>query len=222
MIVERKLIKIKEGLVRFATLAESMLGKSIKGLKEKDKFLLTDVIEVDELRANEFEIELEEQCVAMIAQHQPAGKILRTILMISKITSTLERVGDHAVNICGHSLYLIERPQVKPLIDIPRMAETVMGMLDDSIHSFVEEDAALAKDVCERDSIVDGLRDQIIRELITFMTSDPTTIERSLHLIRIANNMERVADLSTNISEDVIYMVEGRVIKHHVDDENQE
>jgi phosphate transport system protein len=140
--------------------------------------------------------------------------------MIMKMGNDLERMGDHAVNIAESALYLIDRPAVKPLIDIPRMSELTIGMLKDSISAFINEDASLAKSVCERDGLVDSLRDQVLRELVTFMLSDSKTIERSLHLTRISGNLERVADLSTNICEDVIFMVKGQVIKHHrADDE---
>jgi phosphate transport system protein len=192
-----------------------MIEKSIRGLIIKDKVLLNEVVEKDEHRANTLEIELGGVCTNLIAQYQPAAKDLRTILMALMINNDLERLGDHAVNIAKSSLFLIEIPQVKPLIDIPRMAEEAIAMLKDSIDSFIHEDAKLVKNVCERDNIVDTLRDQILRELITYMTSDPTTIERSLHLIRISSNLERIADLSTNICEDVIFMVEGKIIKHH-------
>ena len=131
------------------------------------------------------------------------------------MNNDLERMGDEAVNIAESSLFLIERPPVKPLIDIPRMAQEAMGMLRDSLSSLIREDTALASSVCQRDDVVDSLRDQILRELITYMASDPSTIERSLHLLRISRSLERIADLSTNICEDVIYMVEGKVIKHH-------
>jgi phosphate transport system protein len=157
--------------------------------------------------------------VTIIAQHQPTGKALRTILMILHINSTLERIGDHAVTISESGLFLIDQPLVKPLIDIPRMADVVKSMISDSINSFINEDADLARRVCERDTIVDGLRTQIMRELITFMTSDPSTIERALQLMKISSNLERIADLTTNICEDVIYMVKGKVIKHHKDEQ---
>ena len=111
-------------------------------------------------------------------------------------------------------MFLINKPEVKPLIDIPKMAEETRRMVRDSLHSFMEENTQLAKTVCERDDIVDRLRDDILSELISFMASDPITIERSNHLIRISRSLERIADLSTNISEDVIYMVEGQTIKH--------
>jgi phosphate transport system protein len=135
--------------------------------------------------------------------------------MALHINSTLERIGDHAVTIAESALFLIEHPQLKQLIDLPRMGEVVNAMISDSITSFINEDAVLAKSVCERDGIVDGLRDQILRELITFMISDTSYIERSLQLMKISSNLERIADLATNICEDVIYMVKGEVIKHH-------
>jgi phosphate transport system protein len=218
MLEETKLINLKKTLMEFATLVESMVDQSITGLKVKKPDLLHDVIQLDEPRANTYEIELDEKSVFIIAQHQPTGKALRTIIMILHINSTLERIGDHAVTIAESGLFLIEKPPVKSLIDIPRMADVVKTMIADSITSFINEDAELARSVCERDNIVDGLRTQIIRELITFMTSDPSTIERALHLMKIASNLERIADLTTNICEDVIYMVKGQVIKHHKDE----
>jgi phosphate transport system protein len=218
MLEETKLTNLKKTLMEFATLVESMVDHSINGLMLKKEDLLSDVIGLDESRANSYEIELDERCVTIIAQHQPTGKALRTILMILHINSTLERIGDHAVTISESGLFLIDQPLVKPLIDIPRMADVVKSMISDSINSFINEDADLARRVCERDTIVDGLRTQIMRELITFMTSDPSTIERALQLMKISSNLERIADLTTNICEDVIYMVKGKVIKHHIDE----
>ena len=194
-----------------------MVDKSVTGLKERNTDQLKDVIERDEPRANDFETDLDERCVSIIAQHQPAGKSLRTILMVIHINSTLERIGDHAVTIAESGMFLADQPPVKQLIDIPHMAEVVKTMIADSITSFINEDATLAKSVCERDDIVDGLRNQILRELVTYMTADPATIERSLQLMKISSNLERIADLATNICEDVIYMVKGKVIKHHKD-----
>jgi len=217
MLEETKLIQVKKELMEFATLVESMVDKSVTGLKERNTEHLRDVIERDEPRANDFETDLDERCVSIIAQHQPAGKSLRTILMVIHINSTLERIGDHAVTIAESGMFLADQPPVKQLIDIPHMAEVVKTMIADSITSFINEDATLAKSVCERDDIVDGLRNQILRELITYMSADPATIERSLQLMKIGSNLERIADLATNICEDVIYMVKGKVIKHHKD-----
>ena len=217
MLEETKLIQVKKEIMEFATLVESMVDKSVTGLKERNTDQLKDVIERDEPRANDFETDLDERCVSIIAQHQPAGKSLRTILMVIHINSTLERIGDHAVTIAESGMFLADQPPVKQLIDIPHMAEVVKTMIADSITSFINEDATLAKSVCERDDIVDGLRNQILRELVTYMTADPATIERSLQLMKISSNLERIADLATNICEDVIYMVKGKVIKHHKD-----
>ncbi|HOW99219.1 MAG TPA: phosphate signaling complex protein PhoU [Deltaproteobacteria bacterium] len=215
MLEEAKINRIKKELLEYATIVEGMIGKGIEGLTRNDEAMLEDVILTDEPRVNDFEIRLDEMCIAVVAQHQPAGKPLRTVFMMSSINGNLERMADHAVTICESGLFLISKPPVKKLIDIPRMGDVVKAMITDGIESFVNEDADLAMSVCERDSIVDGLRDQIMRELITFMTSDPATIERSLHLMKIAANLERVADLTTNICEDVIYMVKGKNIKHH-------
>jgi len=214
--LEEKTNELKKDLVEFATLVEHMIEKSIRGLLEKKSDLLVEVIEEDEPKANGMEIEIDELCTTLIAQFEPKAKGLRIILMGGKMCKDLERMGDHAVNIAESGLFLIERPPVKPLIDIPRMAEIVIKMVKDSINAFINEDTQLAQNVCERDNMVDDLKDQIIRELITYMTSEPATIERSLHLLRIAGNLERIADLSTNICEDIIFMTKGKVIKHHV------
>lgn len=215
MLEEAKMNRIKKEFLEYATVVEGMLDKSIDGLTKNDESILKDVIVNDEPKVNDYEIRLDEMCIAVVAQHQLAGKALRTVFMMANINSNLERMGDHAVTICESGLFLVAKPPVKPLIDIPRMGEVVKSMIGDSIKSFIHEDAALAQAVCERDDIVDGLRDQIMRELVTFMSSDPSTIERALHLMKIAGNLERVADLTTNICEDVIYMVMGKVIKHH-------
>ncbi len=215
--LDEKLNELKKKLVEEASLAENMVKKSIQGLIEKNKETLEKVIKEYEPKINELEIEIDEFCTNLIALYQPEAGDLRTILMILKMNNDLERIGDLAVNISESALFLIERPLVKPLIDIPRMAEESINMLKNAVDSFINKDANLAKSVCEKDTVVDNLRDQILRELITYMSSDPSTTERSIHLIRISRSLERIADLSTNICEDVIFMVEGKVIKHHKD-----
>ena len=127
-------------------------------------------------------------------------------------------MGDLAVNIAERTIELLKLPLLKPLIDLPRMAEIVQGMLRDSLNAFVNRDAGLAKGVCEDDDKVDNLNDQIFRELLTYMLQDPKSIERAVDLILVGRNLERVADLTTNICEDVVYMVEGRTIKHHIEE----
>lgn len=212
--LDERLDEVKGKLLKSASLVERMIEKSVRGLTRRDEGLLLDVIKQDEPGENELEVEIDEACIQLIARYQPQARDLRTIMMISRMNNDLERMGDEAVNISEGALFLIKRPEVKPLIDIPKMAKEARKMVRDSLKSFMEEDTQLAKDVCQRDDIVDGLRDDVLRELITFMASDPTTIERSNHLIRISRSLERIADLSTNICEDVIYMVEGKTIRH--------
>lgn len=212
----KRLDELRKQLMESAMLVESMVEKSIKGLAERERPLLAEVLGQDEPRENQLEIQIEELCIELIALYQPAAKDLRRLVTTLKMNNDLERMGDEAVNISESSMYLIEQPPVKPLIDIPRMAEESVRMVKDSLRAFIEEDISLAKQVCERDDVVDNLGSQILRELITYMAADSKTIERSLHLLRIARSLERIADLSTNICEDVIYMVKGRTIKHHM------
>jgi phosphate transport system protein len=217
--IEEKLVELKKELIDYAMLVETMVSRSVQGLLKRDRMALLNIIEKNEPKANAYEIEMDELCTNLVAQYQPKAKNLRMILMVLKMSNDLERMGDHAVNITESALYLIERPQVKPLEDIPKMGELTSVMLQNGINSFINEDAALAKSVCEMDDSVDALKDKIFQELTAIMSSDPSTIERALHLLRISGNLERIADLSTNICEDVMYLVEGRVIKHHAGDE---
>jgi phosphate transport system protein len=214
--LEEKIIALRRELIEYATHVEGMIEESVQGLLHRDSNKLTQIIERYEPQANDCEITIEELSISLIAKYEPKAKDLRTILMVLKINNDLERAADHAVNISESGLFLINRPPVKPLLDIPRMAEEARNMLKDSIDAFIKEDPVLAQQVCERDAIVDGLERQILRELVTFMVSDASTIERAIHLNAISRNLERIADLSTNISEDVIFMVEGRNIKHHI------
>jgi len=217
MLEEEKIISLKRGLIEYATLVESMIDKSIKGLVNKDREFLIEVMEKDEPKTNDFEVKLDELGTVIIAQYQPKGKSLRTVLMILKINNDLERMGDHAANIAESGLSLIEVPAIKTIAEILGMAEITGSMLKDSIDSFVKEDILLAREVCERDNIVDELRNRIRKEIVGAMCLDISAVETSLNVMRIARNLERIADLSTNVSEDVIFMVEGKVIKHKID-----
>ena len=216
--IKGRLEELKEQLTESASLVEAMIEKSARGLIERKKEFLLEVIEKDEERENRIELEIDEACIQMIARYQPKAGDLRVVMMIARMNNDFERIADEAVNIAEASLFLIERAAVKPLIDIPRMAQEAMGMMRDSLAAFMTEDTGLARDVCRRDDIVDGLRDQVLRELITFMASDPAVIERSIQLIRISRSLERIADLSTNICEDVVYMVNGQSIRHYKED----
>jgi phosphate transport system protein len=216
MIQEEKLADLKKELIEFATLVERMIEKSVEGLVKRETDKLFEVLHKDEPAANIKDIKLDELCTMLLAQYQPMARDLRTILMVLKMSNDLERMGDHAVNISQSSLYLLENPTVKALIDIPEMKYTAVQMVADSITAFINEDPRLAEDVCARDTVIDNLRDKVYRELVEIMSADPTTIKRSLHLMRISRNLERIADLSTNMCEDIIFMVEGKMIKHHL------
>jgi len=215
VMITEKLHELSKKVIEQASTVEKMIKDSIDSLINRDREKAIKVIEIYEPRVNDMEIEIDEMVTNLIALYQPEAKHLRTILMILKMNNDLERIGDLAVNIAESSLFLMEKPPVKPLVDLPRMAEETMLMLRNSISAFINEDTELAIKVCKHDDIVDALRDQIYRELITYMMSDPSTIERALHLMRISRNLERIADLATNICEDAIYTAEGKVIKHH-------
>ena len=206
--------KLKKMLFEMATSVEEMIAKSIKALEENNMILAEDVIKSDQ-KVNEMEIEIDNQCIRILALLHPEAEDLRSVTMIMKINNDLERIGDHAVNIAEKAIYLADKPPVKPLIDIPKMAKKSIEMLQESLDSFVNKDAELAVLVCKKDDEVDALEPQIVRELVTYMISDPQTIDRSLALILIARALERVADLATNIAEDTYYIASGKILKHH-------
>lgn len=201
-------------LFEMATSVEEMIAKSIKALKDRNMIMAEEVIKSD-TKINEMEIDIDNQCIRILALYHPEAEDLRTVSMIMKINNDLERIGDHAVNIAEKTIYLADKPPVKPLIDIPRMADKAIQMLQESLDAFVNKDAELAIEVCKRDDEVDSLEPQIVRELVTYMIGDPQTIDRSLNLILIAREIERVADLATNIAEDTYYIVSGKSLKHH-------
>jgi len=211
---EDKINFLKSKIIEMGNLAVHMLEKSINGLIQKDKNILLELIEVDEPKMNELEVEIDELCINFIARYQPEASILRNLAMALKMNNDLERIGDMAVNIAQSALFLIERPQLKPLIDIPLMAKETIQMIKDGIEAFINLDSELAVSICQRDDLIDSYRDQILRELITYMISDPSSIERAIHLERISRNIERIADLATNIGENVFYIVKGKLIKH--------
>lgn len=212
--LEEEISKLKKMLFEMATSVEEMIAKSIKALKDRNMIMAEEVIKSD-AKINEMEIEIDNQCIKILALYHPEAEDLRTVSMIMKINNDLERIGDHAVNIAEKTIYLADKLPVKPLIDIPRMADKAIRMLQESLDAFVNKDAQLAIDVCKRDDEVDALEPQIVRELVTYMIADPQTIDRSLTIILIAREIERVADLATNIAEDTYYIVSGKSLKHH-------
>jgi phosphate transport system protein len=206
---------LKDKLVAYARLVTEMIVRSRTALAERQPGLLSVVIEEDEPHANTFEMDLEEECTSLIAQHQPMARELRTLLMVLRITNDLERTGDHAVNIAESAGHLL-RGTLPPSFDsLLQMFDETIAMVECAIRSFVEADASLGQQVCASDETVDNLATAILERTSATMSGDPAGVGPSLAVLKIAGNLERIADLATNIGEDVIYMAEGRVIKHH-------
>ena len=210
---DRELSELKKLLIHMAAIAETMIDRAVRELVNRDETLASSIPGWEQ-DVNRIQIEIDEMVQALIATHQPVATDLRFLLAATKINSELERIGDLVVNITQSAAILLSQPELKPLIDIPRMAELAGKMVRDSLHAFVKGDVLLAQAVIARDDEVDGYKEQIIRELLTYMLADPRTIERALALILIARHLERIADHATNIAEDVIYVVQGRDVRH--------
>jgi phosphate transport system protein len=194
-------------------LVEDQIQKAVSSLVERDSALAETIIERDH-EVNRLDVEIDDLCIQLLALHQPAARDLRFITTALKITTDLERIGDMAVNICERALELNEEPQLKPYIDIPRMARTSERMIRESLDAFVREDTDLALKVCKDDQEVDDLNSQIFRETISFMIEDPHTINRAMKISSISKYLERIADHATNIAEMVVFMVKGKSIRH--------
>jgi phosphate transport system protein len=214
---DEELTELKEKLLEMASRAEEQIGLAVRSLKDRERDMACQVLDREEA-INRLDIEIDAMVMRMLALRQPMAADLRFITSAMKISSDLERIGDLAVNIAERTLELLKFPQLKPLIDIPRMAETAQGMVRDALNAFISGDADLARDVCQRDDQVDQLNGQIFRELLTFMMEDPQTIPRAVDLLLVGRHLERIADHATNIGEDVIYMVKGKTIKHHIEE----
>ena len=211
-----QLQQLKESLSQMAAAVETSIAKAIDALVERDSQLADEVIRMDE-EINNFEIHIDDQSLKLLATQQPVATDLRFITSAMKINNDLERIGDHAVNIAERAKILNEQEQLKPLIDLPRMAVIAQSMVKDSLDSFIRGDEASARAVCKRDDEVDNLDGQLFRELVTYMIEDSGTISRALNLILISKNLERIADLATNIAEEVIFIYKAKTIKHHLD-----
>jgi phosphate transport system protein len=204
---------LKQTLLAMGGLVEDQIRRAMRALLERDDVIAQDVIDRDR-QVNTYDVEVDEQCVNLLALHQPAAGDLRFITTAMKIVTDLERIGDQAVNIGQRALELNQEPQLKPYIDLPRMAERAQRMVKESLDAFVARDTELARRVCAEDSEVDALKEQIFRELLTFMMGDARTIPRAIRLILISRFLERVADHATNIAEMVIYMVDSKMVRH--------
>jgi phosphate transport system protein len=210
---EDQLQELKGRLVTMGTDAESMIERAVKSLLERDAGRLPDVFKT-EAEVNQLHIEVDERVINLIALHHPVAADLRLAVMCTKIGGELERIGDQAVNICQNTTELLRYPPLRPLIDIPLMAEIARRMLREALDAFVRQDAVLAQKVLNTDDEVDAFKNQIFRELLTYMMADPGTIPRALALILISRNLERVGDHATNIAEEVIYAAQGRDVRH--------
>ena len=210
---EEELKKLREEILYMGGLVEDQIQKAVKSLVDRDSDLARVIIERDH-EANRLDVEIDERCIKLLALHQPAGRDLRFITTGLKITTDLERIGDMAVNICERALELNEEAQLKPYIDIPRMARISQRMIRESLDAFVREDTELALKVCKDDDEVDQLNAQIFRETLTFMLENAQTISRATKISSVSKYLERIADHATNIAEMVIFMVKGKSIRH--------
>ncbi len=213
-----ELENLKDMLLKMASHVERSIKDSVRALTERDSALAEKVIRNDRI-VNTYDVKIDEECIRLLALKQPMGKDLRFITTAMKITTDLERIADNAVNIAERAIELNEEPLLKPYIDIPRMREVAQGMVRDSIDAFVNEDKRLAMDVIMRDDEVDDLNDMVLKELMFIMTQDPSTVSRAMKISYVSKYLERIADHATNVAEMVIYMVEGRIVRHMVPNE---
>ena len=211
--IDQELADLRSQILRMGALVESQIEGSIKALVDRDADLASRIIERDTL-VNTMDVEIDENCMRLLALQAPAASDLRFVTTAMKISTELERMSDLSENISARVIELNEEPQLKPYIDIPRMANWTMTMVRESLDAFVRSDAALARKVCADDDFVDDLQHQLFRELLTFMIENPATITRAIRLTFVGKSLERIADHATNISELVIYMAEGKIIRH--------
>ncbi|PYQ53472.1 MAG: phosphate transport system regulatory protein PhoU [Acidobacteria bacterium] len=211
---ETDLQALKNRLLNMGAMVEERVHGAIQALMERNLEAAEAIAKSDE-EVNALQIEIDDRCLKLLALQQPMASDLRLITSAMKINADLERIGDQAVNIAENAMKMLSAPPLKPLIDLPRMAEMAERMTRDSLDSFVRRDPALAREVLGQDDEVDRLKDTIFRVLLTYMMADPGTIERALALILISRNLERIADHATNIAEDVIFLVEARDVRHH-------
>jgi phosphate transport system protein len=210
---DQELVQAKDLLLRMSALAEQAVALALKGLVQRDDTLAQQVHDGDN-QLDVLQKEIDERCVELIALRQPKARDLRLLIVTMKIAAELERVGDQAVNIAHRTMELNREPQLKPFIDIPHIADLARGMIHDALDAFVYAKPDLATQIIRRDDEVDRIETQLHRELTSFMLEDPHTITRAMSLMGVAHNLERVADHATNICEEIVYLYEGRDIRH--------
>ena len=217
---EKDLDELKERLLWMGSLAERSVHQAVHAVLQSDEQLAQRVLE-EENAINELQIEIDDRVVHLLALHQLMAVDLRLVLAVSRINNDLERIGDQAVNIAESAQRILRHPRVKPYVDLPKMSELVEEMVRDALNAVVRRDVDLAQKVLASDDQVDNLRDQIFRELLTYMLQDPATIEPALDLILISRHLERIGDHATNIAEDVIFIVSAKDVRHHSTDQGR-
>jgi phosphate transport system protein len=205
--------ELKQRLLWMGSLAERAVHQAVQAVLDVEENLAVTVLE-EENAINEMQLEIDDRVTRLLAQQQLVAVDLRFILAVSRINNDLERIGDQAVNIAQSALRILRHPQVKPYVDLPRMSEIAEGMVRDSLNALVRGDVDLARSVLARDDQVDLLRDQMFRELLTYMMENSAVVFPAFELILVAKNLERIGDHATNIAEDVIYIVVGRDVRH--------
>jgi len=213
--LDMELTELQKLILTMSSLTEESIARSLDALQSLNKDKAERVL-AEDIKVNELEVQIDDKCLHLIALYQPAAMDLRFIAMAMKMCTDLERMADLAVNICQRVLDIADLPQLKPLIDIPKLARLAQAMLHDSVDAFVNKDVALAKKVILRDDEADHLRDLVQSELVNdYLAKDPSTAPRAVALILVARYLERICDHTTNVAEDVIYMVKADMVKHH-------
>ena len=205
--------KLRDDLLSMAALTQTAIHNSVMSLIARDQQLANDVIEGDK-RINTLDVQVDEECINLLALRQPMGKDLRFITTAMKITTDMERIADNAVNIAERALELDTEPLLKPYVDIPRMSEIAQNMVKHAIDAFLNEDTEMAVQVIKQDDEIDDLNDSVLKELAFIMTQDPSTVSRAMKLSYVSKYLERIGDHATNIAEMVVYMAKGRIIRH--------
>jgi len=211
-IFEKHLQQLKDELLVMSSMVEKAIERSINALKQRDLRLAHQVI-ADDANVDRKRLEIEDKCVGLLATQQPMASDLRTIIAILYISNELERIADYAEGIAKIAIMIGDEPPLKPLIDVPRMAQKSIEMLRHSMEAFLERDVEKAEAVCAADDEVDQLHDQVYRELVSFMIEDPKTITRATRLIWVAHNLERIGDRATNIAERAAFTVTGKMVE---------
>lgn len=214
---EKELQEIKNGLIFLGALTEKAIQAAMKSLSERNSDIARKVIAADD-EIDKLDAELEERCIKILALRQPTAIDLRFITTAIKITGHLERIGDMAVNIAERAIQLNDEPQLKPYMDLPRMADIVAEMIKNSLDSFIRSDLSMAEKVRQAEQVTDDLNEQIFRELLTFMMEDSHSIHRCLMIMQVSKNMERIADHAKGIADMVTYMVTGECVRHQTCD----